>query len=198
MIIVKTTNGDRFINEAETLQVSHNKDKAEVEVWPSRWGHQQQIPEFFVITHVEKVIYTTALSMEYTSEGSELEKWQKLQEDLLNAHSKLKHECLNLMQERDEMKERLEKLEPKQDPDRWWSDEADRKPVSVITLFGTINDHCGYAVRLDKVFDKYNIKTVGDLLRIGRKAFKKYRNVGGGSIHKIDRALEEMFNIKGW
>ena len=34
MIIIKTTNGDRFINDAETLQVSHVKDKAQVKVWP--------------------------------------------------------------------------------------------------------------------------------------------------------------------
>ena len=43
MIIVKTNNGDRFINEAETLQVSHIKDKALVEVWPSRWGNHERI-----------------------------------------------------------------------------------------------------------------------------------------------------------
>jgi hypothetical protein len=198
MIIIKTTNGDRFINEAETLQVSHNKDKAEVEVWPSRWGHQQQIPEFFVITHVEQVIYTTAPMNAYTDVGSELEAYKKELGARVDKYNELKHEYLNLMQENEDMKKRLEKLEPKADPDRWWSDEADRAPVSSIIVYGITNDHCGYAVRLDKIFDKYNIKTVGDLLRIGRKAFKKYRNVGGGSIHKIDRALEEMYNIKGW
>jgi hypothetical protein len=58
MIIVKTKSGDRFINEAETLQVNHIKDKKQVEVWPSRWGDQQQQPQFYVIEHVEKVVYT--------------------------------------------------------------------------------------------------------------------------------------------
>ena len=58
MIIVKTSNGDRFINEAETLQVSHNKDKAEVEVWPSKWGNQPHQLQNFIIEHVEAVIYT--------------------------------------------------------------------------------------------------------------------------------------------
>ena len=60
MIIVKTNNGDRFINEAETLQVSHNKDKAEVEVWPSKWGNQPHQLQNFIIEHVESVIYTNA------------------------------------------------------------------------------------------------------------------------------------------
>ena len=72
MIIVKTNNGDRFINEAETLQVSHNKDKALVEVWPSKWGNQQQQPQYYIIEHVESVIYTTQ-ETKWKDEGSELE-----------------------------------------------------------------------------------------------------------------------------
>ena len=60
MIIVKTNNGDRFINEAETLQINHIRDKAQVEVWPSRWGNQQQQPQYYIIEHVESVIYTNA------------------------------------------------------------------------------------------------------------------------------------------
>ena len=59
MIIIKTNNGDRFINEAETLQINHIRDKALVEVWPSRWGNQQQQPQYYIIEHVESVIYTT-------------------------------------------------------------------------------------------------------------------------------------------
>jgi len=73
MIIVKTNNGDRFINEAETLQVNHNKDKAQVEVWPSRWGNQQQQPQYYVIEHVEAVIYTTQ-ETKWKDEGSEVKK----------------------------------------------------------------------------------------------------------------------------
>lgn len=60
MIIVKTSNSDRFINEAETLQVIHNKDKAEVEVWPSKWGNQPHHLQNYIIEHVESVIYTNA------------------------------------------------------------------------------------------------------------------------------------------
>ena len=82
MIIVKTSNGDRFINEAETLQVSHNKDKALVEVWPSRWGNQQQQPQYYIIEHVESVIYTNAdQTVKYEDKGSEVEKLKKQIED---------------------------------------------------------------------------------------------------------------------
>ena len=81
MIIVKTSNGDRFINEAETLQVSHIKDKALVEVWPSRWGNQQQQPQYYIIEHVESVIYTTQ-DTKWKDEGSELETLKKRLEDI--------------------------------------------------------------------------------------------------------------------
>ena len=81
MIIVKTNNGDRFINEAETLQVSHNKDKALVEVWPSRWGNQQQQPQYYIIENVESVIYTTQ-ETKWKDEGSELEYLKKQLDDV--------------------------------------------------------------------------------------------------------------------
>ena len=81
MIIVKTNNGDRFINEAETLQVSHIKDKAMVEVWPSRWGNQQQQPQYYIIEHVESVIYTTQ-ETKWKDEGSELETLKKRLKDI--------------------------------------------------------------------------------------------------------------------
>ena len=75
MIIEKTTNGDRFINEAETLQVNHIKDNAQVEVWPSRWGNQQQIPQYYIIEHVEQVIYTDhPHEVDWVDKGSGLSK----------------------------------------------------------------------------------------------------------------------------
>ena len=81
MIIVKTNNGDRFINEAETLQVSHIKDNALVEVWPSRWGNQQQQPQYYIIEHVESVIYTTQ-ETKWKDEGLELETLKKQLRDI--------------------------------------------------------------------------------------------------------------------
>jgi hypothetical protein len=200
MIIVKTNNGDRFINEAETLQVSHNKDKALVEVWPSRWGNQQQQPQYYIIEHVEAVIYTNAAqATQWKDEGSELEKLKAKYDENMEWSGKLRDEYIKIEQERDELKERLAQLEPKADPDRWWPDNVDSAPVGVIlSHVGYESYDPGYEVRLGKIFESNNIKTVGDLLRIGRRNFRKYRSVGGGSISRIDNALEMLYDIKGW
>ena len=71
MIIVKTNNGDRFINEEETLQVIHNKDIATVEVWPGRCLDQQQ-PQPYLIGHVESVQYLHGKDIQWKDEGSEV------------------------------------------------------------------------------------------------------------------------------
>lgn len=73
MIIVRTNNGDRFINEEETLQVIHSKDKANVEVWPSRWLDQKQ-PQSYLIENVESVQYLHGKEIQWVDEGSEVEK----------------------------------------------------------------------------------------------------------------------------
>ena len=113
MIIVKTNNGDRFINEAEILQVNHIRDNALVEVWPSRWCNQQQQPQYFVIEHVEAVIYTNAAqATQWKDEGSELEKMKARYDENMEWSGKLRDEYMKMMQERDELKERLAKLEP--------------------------------------------------------------------------------------
>lgn len=199
MIIVKTNNGDRFINEAETLQVNHIKDKKQVEVWPSRWGDQQQQPQFYVIEHVEKVVYTNlAQSTEWSDEGSEIKKLKKKLDARLEWSNKLRDDYLKIELERDELKERLAKLEPVA-KERWWADNVDIAPASVIIGYIEKNGRSfGYGVRLTKVFENYDIKTVGDILRQGRHNFMKYDGVGGGSITRIDDALEELYNIKSW
>ena len=55
----------------------------------------------------------------------------------------------------------------------------------------------GIATMVEKVFYANNINTVGDLMRIGRSDFSKYRLMGKKSIVAIDDALEEL-GIKGW
>lgn len=55
----------------------------------------------------------------------------------------------------------------------------------------------GIATSLEAIFDCNNINTVGDLIRIGRRDFSKYRLVGKKSIWAIQDALEEL-GVKGW
>ena len=50
----------------------------------------------------------------------------------------------------------------------------------------------GIATMLETVFHNNNINTVGDLIRIGRRDFSKYRLVGKKSIWAIDDALNEL------
>ena len=55
----------------------------------------------------------------------------------------------------------------------------------------------GIATSLETIFNNNNINTVGDLIRIGRRDFYKYRLVGKKSIWAIEDALTEL-GIKGW
>ena len=45
---------------------------------------------------------------------------------------------------------------------------------------------------LSTSFRKNDIRTVGDLLKIGKQCFKKYRNIGKQSIWALDDALAEL------
>ena len=55
----------------------------------------------------------------------------------------------------------------------------------------------GIATSLETIFNNNNINTVGDLIRIGRRDFSKYRLVGKKSIWALDDALAEL-GVKGW
>lgn len=81
-----------------------------------------------------------------------------------------------------------------------WSEEVDKTPVSIligqIEKSGWGNSRIG--MRLANVFSRSNIITVGDLLRIGRHDFRKYRDVGRVALLRIDEELEELFNIQSW
>ena len=55
----------------------------------------------------------------------------------------------------------------------------------------------GIATSLETIFNNNNINTVGDLTRIGRRYFSKFRLVGKKSIWSIDDALAEL-GVKGW
>lgn len=196
MIIVKTKNGDRFINDKAVAMVEHVRDKAVVNVH-SVHGDREM---FSHIEDVEGVIYTNdAQPTSWQDDGSEILRLRDSLNELREWADKMRDEHMKMMQERDDLKERLAQLEPKADPDRWWPDNVDSAPISVIICrIGSMRYNRGYGVRLGKILESNNIKTVGDLLRIGRRNFKKYRSVGVGSISRIDDALEDLYDIKGW
>ena len=193
MIIIKTKNGDHFINEKAVIEVQHDRENAVVNVYGDKGV-------FFHIEDVEGVIYTNdAQPTSWKDEGSEIQRLRESLDEQREWGSKMRDEYLKIEQERDELKARVAQLEPKADPDRWWPDNVDSAPVAVIlSHVGYESYDPGYEVRLGKIFESNDIKTVGDLLRIGRRNFRKYRSVGGGSISRIDNALETLYDIKGW
>ena len=193
MIIVKTKNGDRFINDKAVTMVEHDREKSVANAYGDKGL-------FSHIEDVESIIYTNdAQPTSWKDEGSEIERLTKSLDEQREWGRKMRDEYLKIEQERDELKERVAQLEPKAYPDRWWPDNVDIAPVAVILSHVGYNGYDpGYEVRLGKIFESNNIKTVGDLLRIGRRDFRKYRSVGGGSISRIDNALETLYDIKGW
>ena len=193
MIIVKTKNGDRFINDKAVTMVEHDREKAVVTAYRDDGAS-------YNINDVEGIIYTNdAQPTSWKDEGSEIQRLMKSLDEQREWGNKMRDEYLKIEQERDELKERVAQLEPKADPDRWWPDNVDSAPVAVIlSHVGYDGYDPGYEVRLGKIFESNNINTVGDLLRIGRRIFRKYRSVGGGSISRIDNALEMLYDIKGW
>ena len=194
MIIIKTNNGDVFVNEKTTHIVEHNRENKTVVIRNPQYKMNSTIHD------VEGIIYTNdAQPTSWKDEGSEIQRMKKLLDEQREWGNKMRDEYLKIEQERDELKGRVAQLEPKAAPDRWWPDNVDSAPVAVIlSHVGYESYDPGYEVRLGKIFESNNIKTVGDLLRIGRRNFRKYRSVGGGSISRIDNALETLYDIKGW
>ena len=84
MIIVKTKNGDRFVNDKALTMVEHDKEKAEVNVYGDK-GY------LFEIKDVEGVLYTNdAQPTEWKDEGSEI---QRLKAELENEKKKYSQLC---------------------------------------------------------------------------------------------------------
>ena len=207
MIIVKTKNGDRFINDKAVIMVEHDREKAVVNAHGDKGL-------YYHIEDVEGVMYTNdAQPTSWKDEGSEIQRLTKALSELTEQGTKMRGEYMKIVQERDELKAEVgnlqvelnklrgatEELKPTEAHDRRWLDYVDSAPISaIICHIGNMRYDPGYEERLKKIFESNDIKTVGDLLRIGRRDFKKYLSVGTGSITRIDDALEDLYDIKGW
>lgn len=167
MIIIKTSNGDSFVNEAEMLQVNHLKDKAQVEVWPSRWGNQPQQPQFYVIEKVEKVIYTNK-ETEWTDEGSEIKRLKKALNEELDWGGKMRDEYRKIDNERYELKAKVGNLQMELNKLKGATEElkpteAPTNPETKITLraAGPMGSDCTQAYDVDGC----DGMTVGDFIQ---------------------------------
>ena len=90
--------------------------------------------------------------------------------------------------------------EPEVDVDK---PKTDYDKISVREIIKYLNNsnkynNQRYATSLAKVFNDNKINTIGDILRIDRRAFIQIKGVGKGSVTRIDDALEELYGIKNW
>lgn len=90
--------------------------------------------------------------------------------------------------------------EPEVDVDKPKTD-YDMTSVREIIKYLVKNDRYNdkrYAISLVNVFNDNGINTIGDILRMGRRAFMQIKGVGKGSVTRIDDALEELYGIRDW
>jgi hypothetical protein len=111
-------------------------------------------------------------------------------------------------QERNELKERLAKLEPQ--PKDYENDllmdtvynEMERIAIAESnrlkreTGLGRIKS--GHGIRFLNIAKANNIETVGQLLAVGRARFEKFKYMGPKCITELSHALDNLYGIKQW
>ena len=205
MIIVKTKNGDRFINDKAVTMVEHVRDKAVVNAYGDKgvWFH---------VEDVEGIIYTNdAQPTSWKDEGSEIQRLKKELDEQREWADKMRDEHTKMMLECEELKERLAQLDPKADPDYANDKLMDKVYHEIDRLdiqereenkekypdLGAFQKN-GNAVRFMNVAKDHNIETVGQLLEVGSARFKQFRNMGSLCINRISEALDNLYGIKSW
>lgn len=56
----------------------------------------------------------------------------------------------------------------------------------------------GFASRLDKIFRRTGVKTLDDLLKMGKRGLRRTRQVGKKTLQVLDMALSNLYGIKDW
>ena len=107
MIIIKTGNGDQFVNEAEVIRVSHIKNHKMVHVYFARQCTPEQNP-YVIIDDVEEVIY--ADKKWYKDEGSAVEELKKSLDNQERKNDDLRVQLTEVKKERNELADSLQNL----------------------------------------------------------------------------------------
>ena len=212
MIIVKTKNGDRFINDKAVTMVEHDRENAVVNAYGDNGV-------FFHIEDVESVHYTNEVQpTSWKDEGSEvqhlrksLEEQSELRRKLYDEYLKVQDEYLKIGRERDELKERLAQIETKPVADY----ENDRLIDTVYNEIDRLDiqereenkkkhpnwgvrQKRGNAIRFMNVAKECDIETVGQLIEFGRARFERTRNMGRRCADRVSEALNNLYGIKSW
>ena len=177
MIIVKTKNGDRFVNDKAVTMVEHDREKAVVNAHGDKGM-------YYHIEDVEGVIYTNdAQPTMWKDEGSEIQRLKariaqlepKAAADYANDRlvDKVYHEIDRLdIQEREENKKMYPGCRGRQ--------------------------KAGNAIRFMNVAKEHDIETVGQLLVVGRARFERFKHMGRLCADRISEALDNLYGIKSW
>ena len=205
MIIVKTKNGDRFINDKAVIMVEHDREKAVVDAYGDKGA-------VFHVDDVEGVIYTNdAQPTSWTDEGSEIQRLTKSLDEQRDWGNKMRGEYMKIEQERDELKARLAQLESKpaadyandrlvdkvfHEIDRLDIQEREKIQESYPGYRG--RQKSGNAIRFVNVAKEHDIETVGQLLEVGRARFERFKNMGRLCADRISEALDNLYGIKSW
>ena len=205
MIIVKTKNGDRFINDRAVTMVEHDREKAVANAYGDKGV-------FFHIEDVEGIVYTNdAQPTSWKDEGSEIQRLKKELDEEREWGERMRDAYLKMEQERDDLKERVAQLEPKAAPDYANDKLMDKVYHEIDRLdiqerednkekypdLGAFQKN-GNAVRFMNVAKDHNIETVGQLLEVGRARFEQFRNMGRLCADRISEALDNLYGIKSW
>ena len=205
MIIVKTKNGDRFINDKAVTMVEHDRERAAVKAYGDNGV-------FFHIEDVEGIIYTNdAQPTSWKDEGSEIQRLMKSLDEQREWGNKMRDEYLKIEQECDELKERLAQLDPKPAAD-YANDRLNNKVYYEIDRLDVqereenkkkypewgVHQKRGNAIRFINVAKEHDIETVGQLLEVGRARFEQFRNMGRLCADRISEALDNLYGIKSW
>lgn len=205
MIIVKTKNGDRFINDKAVTMVEHDREKAVANAYGDKGV-------FFRIEDVEGVVYTNdAQPTSWKDEGSEIQRLKKELDEEKEWGGRMRDGYLKMEQERDDLKARVAQFETKPaadyendklrdkvyyEIDRLDIQEREENKMKYPDL-GAYQKN-GNAVRFMNVAKDHHIETVGQLLEVGSARFKQFRNMGSLCINRISEALDNLYGIKSW
>ena len=174
MIIVKTKNGDRFINDKAVIAVEHDKEKTEVTAYIKEGV-------FFHIEEVESVLYTNdAQPTSWKDEGLEIERLKKKLDEQSDWGIRVRDQYLKLQQERDELEEQLAKLEQKQKASAVFNEMLDR-PITDYPL----------SIRASNCLKSANINTLRELVRLTVPDLLKFRNFGKKTVSELSDFIKD-------
>ena len=104
MIIVKTKNGDHFVNDSALIEVAHDKKKETVYCY--------RTDSFTTITDVESVVYTNAdQTAKYEDKGSRVAELEARVHEQNKWGDEIRTKYFELENENSELVEKVKKLE---------------------------------------------------------------------------------------